>query len=159
MLRRAENYLGRFVAWTCRCVCGAEDVIRGSMLRAGNSNSCMRCSVRSLTHGHTRGRLFTATYISWHAMLGRAANRSGSHPGYANVQCCEAWKSFEVFLSDMGKRPSSKHSLSRRLDTGNYEPRNVEWGTQAEQEAEKKGKAAMKRLHEYHNQMTLEQAA
>jgi len=50
---------------------------------------------------------------------------------------------FIHFLADMGERPSSKHSLGRYLDVGNYELGNCAWQTRAEQEAEKKGKKAM----------------
>ena len=65
---------------------------------------------------------------------------------------CERWRGehgFENFLADMGERPEGT-TLSRYLDSGNYEPGNVEWATWAQQGAERRGKTAMLALHGYH---------
>jgi hypothetical protein len=74
--------------------------------------------------------------------------------GGAGITVCDRWlgeHGFEHFLSDMGERPSPKHSLSRYLDSGNYEPGNVEWGTKADQTAEHYGKNAMLALRTQHD--------
>lgn len=72
--------------------------------------------------------------------------------GGAGITVCERWRGehgFENFVADMGEAAAG-HSLSRFLDTGNYEPNNVEWGTVAQQMAERMGKNAMRRVHAYH---------
>jgi hypothetical protein len=44
-------------------------------------------------------------------------------------------KDFPRFLSDVGHRPTSQHSLDRINNDGNYEPGNVRWATKKEQRA------------------------
>ncbi len=43
---------------------------------------------------------------------------------------CSQWKqSFTNFLADMGRKPTSKHSLDRINNDGNYEPSNIRFVT------------------------------
>lgn len=54
--------------------------------------------------------------------------------GARGISVCDKWrKSFELFLEDVGRRPSPSHSLDRRENNGNYEPGNVRWATPTEQ--------------------------
>jgi hypothetical protein len=54
--------------------------------------------------------------------------------GGRGVTVCDRWRdSFEMFLADMGQRPSAKHSLDRKDVNGNYEPSNCRWATKIEQ--------------------------
>jgi hypothetical protein len=45
----------------------------------------------------------------------------------------QSWESFRVFLSDMGKKPTSQHTLDRINTNDNYEPSNCRWATRFEQ--------------------------
>jgi hypothetical protein len=40
---------------------------------------------------------------------------------------------FVVFLADMGRKPTAKHTLERIAQSGNYEPGNCRWATHTEQ--------------------------
>lgn len=55
------------------------------------------------------------------------------HYGGRGISICDAWRSFEVFLKDMGKKPTQWHSLDRIDCNGNYEPSNCRWASKAVQ--------------------------
>lgn len=80
-------------------------------------------------------------YAVWAAMLQRCLNRN--HARWADwggrgIKVCEEWRKFERFIADVGLRPSSKHSLDRIDNDGNYEPGNVRWATSKEQSRNKR---------------------
>ena len=44
------------------------------------------------------------------------------------IRVCKRWiDSYKNFISDVGRRPSPKHSLDRINNDGSYEPENVRW--------------------------------
>ena len=87
-----------------------------------------------ICHGGRR----SIEYKSWIAMKSRCCY--SKHPHYADyagrgVTVCERWlHSFADFLADVGRKPSTKHTLDRYPNNdGNYEPGNVRWATASEQ--------------------------
>ena len=72
-------------------------------------------------------------YEAWTSMKKRCLGKW--HHNYKNyggrgITICDRWLySFENFLKDVGKRPTSKHSLDRINNDGNYEPSNCRWAT------------------------------
>lgn len=53
--------------------------------------------------------------------------------GGRGISICERWNSYPMFLQDMGRRPTPRHTLGRIDNDGNYEPGNVRWEFQREQ--------------------------
>ncbi len=102
-------------------------------------------SVRHPRHGHTHrgGRGRTPEYISWVGMIQRCHNPNHNrYPVYGarGIVVCDRWKSsFISFLSDMGPKPTPKHTIDRFPNqTGNYEPGNCRWATIKEQQRNRK---------------------
>jgi len=67
----------------------------------------------------------------WRTMIARCTRPS--HKSYDNyggrgIKVCEKWlNSYEDFFSDMGPRPSEKHSIERRNNNEGYGPENCYW--------------------------------
>ncbi len=53
--------------------------------------------------------------------------------GGRGIGVCRRWERFEDFFTDMGKRPSSKHSLERKNNNLGYSKSNCRWATAKEQ--------------------------
>ena len=136
------EHAGSCAYWTCQCECGETCVVATSDLRSGHTRSCgcLRREIApkaSLTHGNTRGRRFSPTYVVWTAIKMRCLRASSptyKDYGARGITVCDRWRdSFEAFLADMGERPSRKHSIDRINNSKGYEPGNCRWATQAEQ--------------------------
>ena len=131
VIRRSDNR-GAHTYWLCKCVCGKEWEVRGSLIQRRIIESC-GCKSKSIKHNMWKTREFAA----WQTMVARCENENvKNYPNYGGrgIKVCHRWrKSFKNFISDMGRRPTSRHSLDRINNDEDYSPTNCRWATPKEQ--------------------------
>lgn len=129
------------------CVCGVTCYKTLEDLRSKPTNSCGCWRKKfALRHGCTStsttniGKLHRGTpeYNTWTGIKQRCLNHKNLRYhdyGGRGITICEEWRnSFTSFLSYVGTKPSSNHSIDRINPNGNYEPGNVRWATRSEQQ-------------------------
>lgn len=134
---RAKNSNG-CTRWHCLCDCGKKVTPFGTSLRGGLTSSC-GCLLRESARERftTHGGSYTSEYCTWRHMRYRCHNPR--YPrfkdwGGRGIRVCLRWRSsFAAFLSDMGPKPSPRHTIDRIDNDGNYEPNNCKWSTPKEQ--------------------------
>jgi hypothetical protein len=124
--------------WKCLCVCGhMRDVRRSELLRLASSSPTCNGHWTSRRQSKTHGLSQAPEYHVWWNMLSRCENpKAQEYPRYGTrgITVCAAWHDFMAFYTDMGPRPSARHSIDRYPDpNGHYGPENCRWATPAEQ--------------------------
>jgi hypothetical protein len=124
--------------WLCNCECGNTKTAVTAELNAGNIKSCgcFQRECRDAGNNYRHGGRHTAEYNIWNLMRDRCVNpKSAAYSDYGGrgISVCERWNSFVGFIEDMGKRPSSKHTIDRVDNNGNYCAENCEWRTRLHQ--------------------------
>jgi hypothetical protein len=84
-------------------------------------------------HGEAANRSgkVTPEYRAWSNMIRRCIDPNAQqykNYGARGIKVCQEWReSYTSFLYSIGRRPTSKHSIARIDNSGNYEPGNVRW--------------------------------
>jgi len=133
---------GEDKVFTVQCECGTIKEVRKLTIPTTKSCGCLQRE-KSYKNG-----LFTKNdkekqlmYSRYKNMKKRCYNeKNHNYPNYGGrgITVCDRWMEpngmgFVNFCEDMGHRPSSKHSIDRINNDGNYEPSNCKWSTNSEQ--------------------------
>lgn len=141
-LRKRGN--GGQVLWRCRCKCGTIVVVPAQSLISKNTQSCgclsrERSAMRIVKVARTHGMSGTPTHSSYKSAKQRCTNpRNNRFHLYGGRGIEFRFTSFEEFFTEVGKRPSLRHSIDRKDPNGHYEPGNVRWATPKVQRANRR---------------------
>lgn len=84
----------------------------------------------------------TSEHTSWRAMCDRCRDRKDGYYRDDGVTVCPEWTGeggFAKFLSHIGPKPTTKHTVDRIDGSKGYEPGNVRWATRQQQAANRPG--------------------
>lgn len=133
-------------SYTVECECGNTFNCFASRWAIYSGKGCTRCYRSRMFSGKNNpkyrhgGSLENRPEMnSYRGMMMRcydAKYRAYHRYGGRGIKVCDRWRGddgFIHFLSDMGKKPTVKHSIDRIDSDGDYEPTNCKWSTQIEQ--------------------------
>lgn len=138
LVLREDEFNKNFIH--ARCDCGVVKRLYKRSLVYENSSQCKKCGGKQAspgTHGHNSKGNTSGEYRAWSNAKSRVSNKNITNYknyGGRGITMAKIWfDSFEAFLNDVGLKPTSKHSLERINNDGNYEPGNVRWALPDEQ--------------------------
>lgn len=120
--------------WRCKCACGKECVVASGNLISGNTKSC------GCLRGQAHGLSYDAAHVTWKNIKTRCFNPNGKsykYYGARGITMYEPWihdfKAFYDYVSKLEHCGEKGYSLDRIENDKNYEPGNLRYATQSEQ--------------------------
>jgi len=111
----------------CICECGETRFVPPYKLKSGHTQSCGCIQKESLANRQRKhGRYYEPEYRVWSNMHKRCSDPRFA-TWYGHVRICDAWRNYDAFLVDVGRKPSPEASFDRIDGKGHYEPGNVRW--------------------------------
>lgn len=117
--------------WECVCSCGTLCQVTSSNLATGHTTSCGCLHADMMRARRIYPKEHSAEYRIWRGLKQRAGSKQGKNSAWYNhIDVSREWEeSFDVFLRDMGKRPSPKHTVERLNNAIGYRRENCVWAT------------------------------
>ena len=148
VLGEGRNDSGKH-AWLVRCDCGQTALVTGPRMVSGNTRSCgclrqrLACVARAaLKAGLRQPYSHYPEHNVWQHMVRRCERPSDpayqDYGGRGITVCCRWRESFAAFITDMGERPTSKHTIDRKNNDGPYAPGNCVWTNRTAQNNNKR---------------------
>lgn len=138
-LRETDERYGGCKVWEFLCDCGKTKHISMSAVKSGNTKSCgclkkERLALKNKTHGLSNN----SAYSNWKDMFKRCYNKNNKrYEQYSGrgIIVCDEFKSFPVFLKEIGEKPEDgkRWSVGRINNNIGYLVGNIRWETDKQQ--------------------------
>lgn len=156
---RADSGRGYYYKWECLCTCGEVTYGTSYNLINGYKKSC-GCLRKDGAKGRPNSGNFTRslTHRAWANLIYNRSYYSAVDNGINNVD--PKWvNDYQNFLTDMGKKPSSKFTLARHDLKKPYNKENCYWRPTKKYYRVEKGNQVLSYVHPETNESIKELSA